>query len=80
MTYDFHIKDIVKLLIDLLIKNLDQLRLIKREKVNNAIIFANVISKIRYDNKHKAINLRLLTYLKLHYGYFILDINFKLFN
>ena len=80
MIYDFRVKDIVELLIDLLIKDLDQLRLIKREKTDNVIIFINVISKIRYDNKHKVINLKLLTYLKLHHDYFIFDINFKMFN
>ena len=80
MIYDFRVKDIVELLIDLLIKDLDQLRLIKREKTDNVITFINVISKIRYDNKHKIINLKSLTYLRLHYNYFIFDINFKLFN
>ena len=38
------------------------------------------MSKTRYDNKHKVINLKSLTYLRLHYNYFIFDINSKLFN
>ena len=80
MIYDFRVKDIVKLLADLSVKDFDQLRLIKREKTNDVIIFINVISKTRYDNKHKVINLKSLTYLRLHHGYFIFHINFKLFN
>ena len=80
LIYDFRFRNIVKLLIDLSVKNLDQLCLIKRKKINDVIIFVNAMSKIRYDNKHKVINLRSLIYLRLHYDYFIFDINFKLFN
>ena len=80
LIYDFYIKNIVKLITDLLIKNFDQLRLIKREKIDNIIIFINAMSKTRYDNQHKVINLKSLTYLKFHHNYFIFDINFRLFN
>ena len=80
MIYDFRVKDIVKLLTDLSAENLDQLRLIKREKTDNVITFINAMSKIRYDNKYKVINLKSLTYLRLHHNYFIFDINLKLSN
>ena len=46
------------MLIDLLIKNLNQLRFIKREKVNNTIIFINIIIKKRFNNNYKIINFR----------------------
>lgn len=82
LTYDFHIRNIIKLLTDLLTEAFNQLRLIKREKIDNVIIFINAIIKTRYDNNHKIIKFheRSSIYLRLYYDYFILNINFKLFN
>ena len=57
LAYGFRIRDTLGLLIDLLPEDLDRLRLIKREEANNAIAFANVMAKTRYDSNHKAINL-----------------------
>ena len=74
--------NILKLLINLLIKNLNHFRLIKREKVDNIIIFINAIIKTRYDNNYKIINFRkgFIIYLRLYYSYFIFNVNLKLFN
>ena len=80
--YGFWIRDIVRLLINLPPKNLNRLRFIKREKVDNAITFTNTIIKTRYNNIHKIINIneKLSIYLRLHYSYSIFNINPKLFN
>ena len=57
LAYGFRIRDTLGLLVDLPLEDLDRLRLIKREEANNAITFANVIAKTRYDSSYKAINL-----------------------
>ena len=41
------------MLVDFSSKNYDKLRLIKRENVEIVITFVDVISKTRYDSKHK---------------------------
>ena len=57
LAYGFRVRDTLGLLADLPPEDLDRLRLIKREEANNAIIFVNAITKTRYDNSYKAINL-----------------------
>ena len=82
LIYNFYIKNTLNLFIDLLLKNFNYLYLIKREKVDNAIIFTNIIVKRRYNNKYLTINIKkgFLIYLQLYYNYIILDVNSKLFN
>ena len=58
-----------------------KLRFIKREKINNAITFANIVIKIKYNIKYLAFTLKKSDeiFLKLYYNYFILSlINKKL--
>ena len=52
LVYDFHVRDILKLLTDLPTEtsNFDRLRFIKREKVDDVIVFVNVMIKNRYDS------------------------------
>ena len=52
LIYNFYIRDIFKLLANLFLKNLNYLRLIRRKKANNTIIFVNIINKYRYNNKY----------------------------
>ena len=51
-----------------------KLRLIKRKKVDNAITFASIIIKLRYNAKYLVINLKKgnKVFLKLYYKYSIL--------
>ena len=81
--YDFKINDIVEALLNLSKKDFARLRLIKREKAKTAMIFVNVVNKIKYDQFHCSIKLqsKSITYLRLHQRYTILDLsNKKLFN
>ena len=50
-----------------------KLRLIKRKKVDNAITFASIIIKLRYDVKYLVINLKIgnEVFLGLYYRYSI---------
>ena len=63
------------------VKVFNKLRLIKREKTNNTIIFIAIFIKIKYNFKYLILNLKKDNeiYLKLHYEYLISDlINRKL--
>ena len=82
LAYGFRVRDTLGLLSDLLPKDLDSLRLIKREEVDDAIAFANAITKTRYNSAHKAINLSegSLVFLRLYHGYSIPGVNPKLSN
>ena len=62
-------------------KVFNKLRLIKREKIDNIIIFVAIFIKVRYDFKYLILNLKKndKIYLKLYHEYSILDlINRKL--
>ena len=50
--------------------------------MNDVFIFVNIIFKIRYNNNYIFLNFtkKLKIYLQFYYNYFILRINFKLFN
>ena len=82
LVYNFNIRNILKLLTNLSAKilNLNYLRFIKPKKINDVIIFINVIIKNRYDNIYIIIKFEINIYLKLHYNYLIFEINFKFFN
>ena len=61
----------------------NKLRLIKREKINNVMIFVNVVIKIKYNVKHLTFTLKkkyIYIYFKLYYKYSISKLsNRKLF-
>ena len=84
LSYGFRVRDTLGMLTtsDLPAEDLDKLRLIKREEANDAIAFANAMTKHRYDSNHKAMNLQegSLVYLRLHHGYSIPGVNHKLSN
>ena len=70
LIYDFKINDKLNMLTNLLSKNFDRLRLVKREKIKTIMIFVNVINKTRYDIHHKTIfstiQVDFLIYLRLY--------------
>ena len=79
--YDFKINDTLNLLADLFSKNYSQLRQLKRENAEIAMIFVNAFNKIRYDEIHKTLEFNIddKMYLRLHQNYIIFDlINHKL--
>ena len=79
--YEFKINDTLSMLTNLSSENYSQLRQIKRENVEIAIIFVNVLSKIRYDAMHKTLKFKIddKMYLRLHHDYIIFDLfNHKL--
>lgn len=82
VAYDFRVRNIFKLLVNLLAEDFNRLRFIKWEKVNDLIAFINVMIKTRYNSIYKVVKLHedLLIYLRFYYDYSILDINLKLFN
>lgn len=81
LAYEFKINDVVDLLVDLFSKNYDRLKLIKCEDVEAIMTFANAISKIRYDQAHRAmrerITLEFIIYLRLHQDYTISSLTNK---
>ena len=79
--YDFKVNDTLDLLADLFSKKYSQLRQLKRENVEVAMIFVNAFSKVRYDEIHKALEFSIddKMYLRLHQNYTIFGlINHKL--
>ena len=62
---------------DLSEKVFRKLRLVKREKTNNVMIFASIIMKARYDSKYLNVNLKKgdEAFLRLHNEYFIPDLS-----
>ena len=79
--YDFKVNDTLNLLVDLFSKNYNQLRQLKRENAEIAMIFVNAFSKTRYDEIHKTLEFNIddKMYLRLHQNYTIFDlINHKL--
>ena len=57
LIYDFRVRNTLRLLTDLFIKDLNYLRLIKRKEIDDVIIFINAMIKNRYDNNHIIIKL-----------------------
>ena len=79
--YEFKINDTLNMLADLSFENYNQLRQIKRENVEIAITFVNVLNKVRYDAIHKTLKFKIddKMYLRLHHDYIIFDLfNHKL--
>ena len=71
LSYGFKVRDTTSMLSDLPAEDWDRLRLIMREEAENALGFAAVTAKIRYDKKHKPVDLKVgdYAYLRLHHGY-----------
>ena len=77
LVYEFKINDTLSMLANLSFENYSQLRQIKRENVETAMTFANVLSKARYDAMHKTLKFKVddKMYLRLHHDYTILDLS-----
>lgn len=62
MCYEFKINEIINILfvklLDLFEEIFNKLRLVKREKIDDIIVFIIIIIKTRYDSKHFAFNLK----------------------
>lgn len=71
LCYGFKVNNNVTLLEDLPAEDYDRLRQVKRDAADEAIAFANTVTKARYDKLHTALHLKPgdLVYLKLHHGY-----------
>ena len=81
LIYKFRINDLLKLLKNLLTKNYNRFRLIKRKFVEKTIIFVNVIQKLRYNATYTNLKLAVddYVYLCLYNNYTISNfINKKL--
>ena len=78
--YNFKINDIINILLFaklfIFAKNFDKLRLIKREKINNIIIFAFFIIKIKYNSKYFVFDFKKENemHFRLYYNYSILNL------
>ena len=77
LIYEFKINDTLNILTDLSFENYNQLRQIKRDDVEVAMIFVNALSKTRYDKVHRAMKLKIddKVYLRLHHDYTIFDLS-----
>lgn len=71
LCYGFKVNNNVTLLEDLPTEDYNRLRQIKREAAEEAIAFANTVTKVRYDKVHTAMHLKQgdMVYLKLYHGY-----------
>ena len=81
LIYEFKVNDTLDMLANLSFENYNQLRQIKRENVEIAMTFINVLSKTRYDAIHKTLEFKIddKMYLRLHHDYTIFDLfNHKL--
>ena len=84
LIYNFKINDILKILTNILSKNYNQLRFIKK-KAKFVITFVNVINKTRYNLHYKIINdfikIKVIIYFCFYQKYIISKlVNKKLFN
>ena len=80
LLYRFKVRNTLGLLTDLPSEDFSRLRIIKREQVEDSIVFANAATKARYDRYYKPITLAVgsKAYLKLYNGYEILGVHPKL--
>ena len=68
LVYDFRINNQLVMLTNLSLKNYSRLRQLKRENVENVMIFANAFSKVKYDVVYKTMNIKIdnNVYLRLY--------------
>ena len=52
LIYDFRVNDFLVLLENLSIENYNKFRQVKRDAIEETIVFVNVMHKRRYDNMH----------------------------
>ena len=82
LTYEFRVNDTLVMLKNLSTKNYNRLRQVKRESIEKAMIFVNVMKKLRYDVAH--IDLKLIVddyaYFCLYNDYIIFDFINRKFN
>ena len=69
--YDFNVRDILKLLIKFSRKDFFRLRQMKREQIEDVIVFVNTLIKAYYNKSHIALRLTCdnIIYLRLHHEY-----------
>ena len=77
LIYEFKINDTLNMLANLLFENYSQLRQIKRKNDEVVMIFANALSKTRYDAVHKTLEIKIedKIYLRLHQNYIISNLS-----
>ena len=84
LVYGFRVREGLDLLgkADLDVQDLDRLRSIKRQEADDAMAFANIATKSRYNRMHKALRLAegSMVYLRLYHGYKIPGVHHKYFN
>ena len=81
--YEFRTNDTLSMLTNLISEDWSRLRQVKREQVEEAIAWANIVVKSNYDRKHTAVDLQkdFMIYLRFHKGYTISELkNRKLIN
>ena len=83
--YNFNVRNTLRLLIliELLSKDFNRLRQLKRKAIKDSIAFANIITKTYYNNSYKNLNVSRENsiYLRLYYEYKISKMkNYKLYN
>ena len=81
--YEFRTNDVLVMLFDLSFENWNRLRQVKREEVEKAIVWTNVITKSNYDVKHTIIDLKKnsMLYFRFHRDYIVSELrNRKLTN
>ena len=86
LVYGFRVREGLDLLAksdsELDVQDLERLRGVKRQEADDAMAFANIATKSRYDRLHKALRLEegSLVYLRLHHGYKIPGVHHKYSN
>ena len=84
LAYGFHVREGLDILAKANpdVQDLDRLRSIKRQEAADAMAFANIAVKSRYDKLHKSLRLHegSLVYLRLHHGYKIPGVHHKYSN
>jgi hypothetical protein len=81
LVYGFKVRDGLDLLVnsDVDVQDLDRLRMVKRIEADDAMAFANIAIKSRYDKLHKRLRLKAgsQVFLRLHHGYKIPGVHHK---
>jgi len=83
LVYGFRVREGLDLLAgELDVQDLDRLRSVKRQEAADAMAFANISVKSRYDKLHKSLRLHAgdLVFLRLHSGYKIPGVHHKYSN
>ena len=78
--FEFNIRETLSFLIELSAKNKERLHFVKKEQTKDFIAFVNAMIKVRYDEAHTRMKLKIefMIYLRLHQKYIISNVNDKL--